>query len=774
MNDRKQQLEAIFHAAAEMSSPEQRESYLNDACGGDASLRGEVQTLLRAVERADRFFGDPGLGEMPVASTAPLDRASPPINPNEAPGTLIGRYKLREKIGEGGCGVVFVAEQEEPVRRRVALKVIKSGMDTKSVVARFEAERQALAMMDHPNIAKVLDAGATETGRPYFVMELVRGVKITDYCDQNNLSTTARLDLFIKICHAVQHAHQKGIVHRDLKPSNILVTLHDGEPVPKVIDFGIAKAIEGRLTHHTVYTELRQFLGTPAYMCPEQAEMSGLDIDTRTDVYSLGVLLYELLTGKTPFDPQELLEASLDEVRRRIREEEPLCPSTRLSTMLHADLATVAKHQAVEPPGLIHLLRGDLDWIVMKCLEKDRRRRYDTPSELAADLKHHLAHEPVSAAAPSLGYQLSKLYRKHRRVFAGAGAVAAALLLGLIVAWWQAACAIVNERNATLETAKRERVASFLKDVLNGLSPMAGHSRIGTALVERLDETAQRIEQDFQDQPDVEAELCTTLGLVYGDLELPSKAEQMHRKALALRRTLPPAQRNSPGLATSKRERPPVRSTFFGDEDPTLAASLYNVGTTLQAQNGRDAEARAMFEEALSLNRKLLGPDSPKVANCLNHLALVALFAGREAESMLREALAIQKKHYGAEHWEMAWTFQNMSSVLERKGALREAAATRRQAVALDRKFYGEKHFDGALFRAMLADVLIRLGTKDDLVEAEELLRTALPTWEMVAGPHHYGTRNLRTRLASILRQHGKVAEADALPDDQSADSETK
>src|SRR5450755_4652874 len=294
----------------------------------------------------------------------------------EKPGDWIGRYKLLQQIGEGGCGVVYMAEQEEPVRRKVALKVIKLGMDTTSVIARFEAERQALAMMDHPNIAKVLDAGATETGRPYFVMELVRGIKITDYCDQNKLPTRERLDLFIKICQAVQHAHQKGIIHRDLKPSNILVTLHDGVPVPKIIDFGIAKATEGRLSDLTVYTDLHQFIGTPAYVSPEQAEMSGLDIDTRADIYSLGVLLYELLTGRTPFDAQALSQSGLDAMRRTIRETEPLRPSTRLSSMLQVELTAVAERHRAEPPRLVKLIRGDLDWIVMKALEKDRTRRY--------------------------------------------------------------------------------------------------------------------------------------------------------------------------------------------------------------------------------------------------------------------------------------------------------------------------------------------------------------------------------------------------------------
>ena len=348
----------------------------------------------------------------------------------------IGRYKILQKLGEGGCGVVYMAEQAEPVRRRVALKVIKLGMDTKQVIARFEAERQALALMDHPNIAKVLDAGATEKGRPYFVMELVKGIRITDYCDQNHLSAGERLGLFVQVCHAIQHAHQKGIIHRDVKPSNILVTLHDGVPVPKVIDFGIAKATDQALTEKTVFTAFGHFMGTPAYMSPEQAELSGLDIDTRSDIYALGVLLYELLTGKTPFDAKELLQAGLDEMRRRIREEEPMRPSTRLSTMANADLTQIAQRRHSEPSKLTRFVRGDLDWIVMKCLEKDRTRRYETANGLAMDIRRHLHNEPVVARPPSATYRLRKLVRRNRMAVAAAGAIAVSLLVGLGLSTW--------------------------------------------------------------------------------------------------------------------------------------------------------------------------------------------------------------------------------------------------------------------------------------------------------------------------------------------------
>jgi serine/threonine protein kinase len=390
-------------------------------------------------------------------------------DPVEQPGDRIGRYKLLQKLGEGGCGVVYMAEQEEPVRRRVALKVIKLGMDTKSVIARFEAERQALAMMDHPNIAKVLDAGATDQGRPYFVMELVRGIKITDYCDQNHLPTAARLELFSKVCSAIQHAHQKGIIHRDIKPSNILVTLHDGVPVPKVIDFGIAKATtDQRLTDKTLFTAFEQFIGTPAYMSPEQAEMSGLDIDTRTDIYALGVLLYELLTGKTPFDPKELLAVGLDEMRRTIREVEPVKPSTRLTQQLAATGVSRLQNPSADPSSnpnlqhlkeLIHLLRGDLDWIVMRCLEKDRTRRYETANGIAADIQRHLRNEPVVARPPSAVYKLQKAIRRNKAAFAAGAAVTMALVIGLGFSTWQS----IEKSQALRRTQEAEQEQSRLR-----------------------------------------------------------------------------------------------------------------------------------------------------------------------------------------------------------------------------------------------------------------------------------------------------------------------
>ncbi|MFO1502089.1 MAG: serine/threonine-protein kinase [Verrucomicrobiota bacterium] len=414
----------IFDEAKTHPAGAGREQFLARACAGDSELRALVLSLLNAFEGAGDFLKD--------TLVLPTDSVG------EKSGDLIGRYRLRERLGEGGCGLVYVAEQIQPVRRRVAIKVIKLGMDTKAVVARFEAERQALAMMDHPHIARVLDAGTTEAGRPYFVMELVHGIRITDYCDQTNLTTQERVNLFVKVCHGVQHAHQKGIIHRDIKPSNILVTLHDGIPVPKVIDFGIAKAIEGRLGDATVYTHLHQFIGTPAYMSPEQAEMSGLDIDTRSDIYSLGVLLYELLVGSPPFDANELIAAGLEVMRKTIREREPVRPSSLLANLCENEQTTAAKRRGANAHGLIHLLSGDLDWIVMKCLEKDRTRRYETANDLAADLKRYLDNETVLARPPSPIYRCQKLLRRHGLAVGATGGVALALIAGTLVSTWQA------------------------------------------------------------------------------------------------------------------------------------------------------------------------------------------------------------------------------------------------------------------------------------------------------------------------------------------------
>jgi WD40 repeat protein/serine/threonine protein kinase len=437
MNARENSVRNVFAEALEISDPGQRAAFLERACATNASLRREIEDLLRAEPKVGKFLPDQPAATGTQAALQALAEVADPFDGipgapiTEKPGDRIGRYQLLEKIGEGGCGMVYLAQQETPLRREVALKIIKLGMDTKTTVARFDAERQALAMMDHPNIAKVFDAGATDTGRPYFVMELARGRKITDYCAEHQLPTRKRLELFIQVCQAVQHAHQKGIIHRDLKPSNVLVTVSDGIPVPKVIDFGIAKATEGKLTDQTLFTAFEQFLGTPAYMSPEQAAMTSLDIDTRSDIYSLGVLLYELLAGTTPFDTKTLLAAGVDELRRVIREKEPPRPSTKLHQTQRAERSIGQQSQIANRKSQIH---SDLDWIVMRCLEKDRARRYATANDLAADLQRHLNNEPILARPPSRLYEFQKTVRRHKVGFAATTAVILALVAGLALA----------------------------------------------------------------------------------------------------------------------------------------------------------------------------------------------------------------------------------------------------------------------------------------------------------------------------------------------------
>jgi serine/threonine protein kinase/WD40 repeat protein len=427
MDAPKSKLEEIFLAAVEKPTTEERTAYLDAACAGDQELRRRVEKLLSAQATVGNFLE--GIAPELVATVMQP-------TPTEGIGAFIGPYKLLEQIGEGGFGIVYMADQQTPVRRRVALKIIKPGMDTQRVLVRFKAELEALSMMDHANIARALDAGATDSGRPYFVMELVRGIPITDYCDQNRLTVGERLELFVQVCRAVQHAHQKGIIHRDIKPSNILVTLHDGTPVPKVIDFGVAKAIDRQLIQETLFTQFAEMIGTPLYMSPEQAEMSGLDIDTRADIYSLGVVLYELLTGSTPFDKERMQRAAFDEIRRIIREDEPPKPSTRISTLGHTRSA-VAAHRHSEPNRLSQLMRGDLDWIVMKALEKDRTRRYETANGLAMDVQRYLADEPVEACPPSRRHRLRKFARRHIGAVLSASVVLLTLVLGIIGTTWQ-------------------------------------------------------------------------------------------------------------------------------------------------------------------------------------------------------------------------------------------------------------------------------------------------------------------------------------------------
>jgi len=724
MKTRTERIEELMNEALPLG-PEDRASFLAEACGQDSDLRQSVEALLDAHDQAGDFLPD-----RPRSSSEVF----------EAAGTVVGRYRLLEKIGEGGFGVVYMAEQQEPVRRKVALKIIKVGMDTKQVVARFEAERQALALMDHPHIAGVLDGGATDTGRPYFVMDLVRGIPITQYCDKQKLTTRERLELFIPVCQAVQHAHQKGIIHRDLKPSNVMVTLSDGVPYPIVIDFGVAKAINRKLAEQTRFTHFGQMIGTPAYMAPEQAEMSpavGGDVDTRSDIFSLGVLLYELLTGSQPFPEQELCRAGWAEMQRMIAEKKPAKPSTRLSTLTVEQRGELSKRRKESPERMSVLLRGDLDWIVMKCLEKDRRRRYDTANGLAMDVQRHLANEPVTARPPSRLYEFQKAFRRHKLGFAAAGAVAAALVLGLGLA----TVALSREKaarqravdaeqtqiqlrtQAQKAAARSAQVAQSMKDMLHSFGPSLAAGRDTQLLEEILENTANRMHEELADQPEVEAELRNTIAFVYVELGRYGKAEEMYRQSLSLigrvgdenalladtllglAQTLHLADK-FPEAEPYARQAVSKYTSLYGREHPSVGASLNILGLILYKQH-RPGEAEPILREALAINRRTRGDKHPQVGRSLSRLGWTLLDLGRlpEAVTTLRNATAIQRQVtqsgqarflssdlLTAPEVELGWTLTFLAAALERQGNLDEALAARVEAFNGMKSVLGADH----------------------------------------------------------------------------------
>ncbi len=633
-------VKALFVAACELP-PGQRLEFLQRECGSNHALSDEVQELLR--------YHQAETTQESSRSTAMLDDLESIVN-----------FKVLQRIGEGGMGEVYEAEQTHPIRRRVALKVIKWGMDTKEVLARFESERQALALMNHPNIAKVHDAGMTESGRPFFSMEYVKGVPLTDYCDTHRLSTEQRLQIFIQVCMGVQHAHQRGVIHRDIKPSNILVMIQDDEAVPKIIDFGIAKATSQRLTERTVFTELGQWIGTPEYMSPEQAEMTGLDIDTRTDVYSLGVVLYELLVGAQPFDSTTLRSAGFDEMRRRIREEEPLRPSTRL-THGDCDSDVAAERRRTSATNLARELKGDLDWIVMKALEKDRTRRYATPMELAADVQRHMDDEPVEASPPSTGYRLKKFVRRNRVAVATASLVVTALILGTIGTG-------IGMVRAKREARTAQQVIQLMSEVLGGMNPTGayGHTE---SIDEVLDRGVEQIDQTLQGQPLVEAYLKDLIGRVYMGMGEFLKARPVLEDAYA------------------------IRLAELGDSVSSVGDSLDILGVA-RMLTGDYKDALAVLEEAVVVYEGTVGPDHGAVGYTLTNICYVQWRLGNYDKAMdyCDQAIANLERNFGVDGLAVATPLFNQAIVLRELGEHRQALAVSRRALSIRETHLGPDH----------------------------------------------------------------------------------
>jgi serine/threonine protein kinase/tetratricopeptide (TPR) repeat protein len=765
--------ETIFHLASQKAGAE-RTAFLDQTCEGNVDLRRRVEALLEAHEDPRGFMQSPAVSVGELASAHA-----------EGPGTQVGRYKLLQQIGEGGMGIVYMAEQTEPVQRKVALKIIKVGMDSRQVIGRFEAERQALALMDHPNIARVLDAGTTESGRPFFVMELVKGIPITDYCDKHRASPKERLELFIAVCQAVQHAHQKGIIHRDLKPSNVLVAQYDGKPLPKVIDFGVAKATGPKLTDRTLFTEFGAIVGTVEYMSPEEAGLDQLDIDTRSDIYSLGVLLYELLTGTTPLERKRIKEAALLELLRLVREEEPPRPSTRLSRLEQAP--TVSANRGLEPAMLTRLIRGELDWIVMKALEKDRARRYETASALAQDVQRHLHDEPVLARPVTGRYRLLKFIRRHRVGTAAGMAVVLALLIGGTVAtvsMFRVLKASKAEAQQKIEAenarAEAEAVNRFMVEMFQAADP--AESR-GERVLARdvLERAARRLDQgSLQSQPKTEAAVRSTLGSTYLELGMYPAAEAQYRKALEIRRKhLGEEHRDVAvsltalafllfkkgdlnGAEALNRQALQMQRKLLGDQNPDGAATLNNLGLVL-LDRGDWAGAEPLFRESLLIRRKTFGEEHADVATTLNNLGMLMAYKGdyEKAEQLYRQALDMRRKLLGPIHPLVANSMNSLGLLLCEGEDLKNAEPLLRDALQMRRNLLGEQHVDVATSMNNLGNLLAKRGR--DLEEAERLYRSALAIVREQLGEDHPRVPVMLNNLADVLGRKGDLAGAELL-----------
>jgi eukaryotic-like serine/threonine-protein kinase len=807
--ERLQRIEELYHAARERE-PGERAAFLQDACADDEELRSEVEALL-SQDAVSGPLEQPAwaaaAGQGSTESTAPLGTGV----------IVIDRYRLLQKIGEGGMGEVWLAEQREPVRRRVALKLVKTGMNTREVMARFESERQALALMDHPAIAKVFDAGSTDEGVPYFVMEYVAGVPITTYCDNHRLTTRERLELFMRVCEGVQHAHQKAIIHRDLKPSNILVTEVDGKAAPKIIDFGVAKALTQRLIAETIFTRVGAMIGTPEYMSPEQALSSGEDIDTRTDVYSLGIILYELLAG-TP--PLELRKIAFEEFLRRLREEEPEKPSTKIRTHDAATSTELARKRQTEPGALAKQMQGDLDSIALKALEKDRARRYGSTSDLAADIGRHLRNEPVLAVPPSVAYRARKFARRYR----GALLTAAAFILVLIAA---AAISIRQSVRANREAAAAQAVNDFLQNDLLAQASAATQSgpsakpdpdlKVRTA----LDRAAAHITGRFDRQPDVEAAIRDTIGQTYIDLGLFPEAHTQFERALSLyrrvlgaqnpktlknidylgnvayqqgkyaeaeallgnalqvqRRVLGPSHRDTlysvttlanvyvkqgkyPLAEAYDRQALEIRQRLLGPEDPATLNSMNSLANVYLSQ-GKYPQAETLYTQTLETRRRVLGPEHPATMESMNNLANMYNSQAKysKAEALLSQTLEIQRRVLGPEHPYTLITMNNLALSYDYQGAHAEAEILDRQTLEIERRISGPDHPEtlrpmNNLGRAYLGE--------GKYAQAEALFTQLVDIERRVLGPEHISTLGAMDNLASAYEYRGKYVPAEAL-----------
>ena len=745
-----QRVKELFDAALERK-PEDRSSFLSEFCGSDLSLRQEVESLLSAYARSD------GLSQ----PAAPAPQEPQPLE-------SIGPYRLIEKIGEGGMGQVWLAEQSEPIRRQVALKLIRTAAFDDTLLRRFQAERQSLALMEHPAIAKVFDAGTTAAGQPYFVMEYVPGEPITKYCDRKKLSIPERLQLFVKVCEGVQHAHQKAIIHRDLKPANILVVEVDGRPAPRIIDFGLAKAIEPLAPGESIFTGVLGIAGTPGYISPEQA--AGGDIDTRSDVYALGVILYELLTGSLPFDSENWRKQPLDEVLRQLREQDPPRPSTRLASERNLS-ATSAPLRSAEPRQLAGLLHGDLDSITMKALEKDRARRYGTPSELAADVERHLNHEPVLARPASVGYRARKYVRRHT-VAVGVAASLVVLLAAFAVV------EAVQLRRITRERDRANRITDFMTSMFKVSDPSEARGNQVTAH-EILDKASSQISSGLARDPDLQTQMMMVMGEVYANLGLYGRAETLYRDAadIRLHRLGPENDLTLQSQAAIGwmlyrhgryhdaevvlRQVLDTRMRRFGAKNADTLVTMSNLGVVL-SQEGHNAEAEKLERQVLDTRRRTLGDSNPDTLGAMNHLAYVVLNEGKwtEAESLDREQLAIFRRIEGNDGPQVLIAENNLANALYREKRYAEAESLERETLAAKQRVLGADHPDTINSMNTLVAVLNDEGKLD---EAQSLAEQVVAARTRLLGPDHPSTLMAVSNLADISAERGDYKKAEQL-----------